>query len=44
MPIDPALRRRQVYGLLVVAAVLVLAGMSRSSWSILFPPGWWRVW
>ena len=44
MPVDPALRRRQVYGLLVVAVILLLAGVSRAPWQNLFPPGWWRIW
>ena len=44
MAYDPALRRRQVYGLLMVAVILLLAGAGRASWQILFPPGWWRIW
>ncbi len=41
---DPELRKRQIYGLLVVAVLLLLAGLGRSSMHDLFPPGWWRVW
>ena len=44
MPADPELRKRQIYGLLVVAVLLLLAGLGRSAWRDLFPPGWWRVW
>jgi hypothetical protein len=44
VPIDPEFRRRQIYGLLVVAFLLLLAGLGRSSLHDLFPPGWWRVW
>jgi hypothetical protein len=44
VPIDPELRKRQIYGLLVVAVLLLLAGLGRSSVQNLFPPGWWRVW
>ena len=42
--VDPALRKRQIYGLLIVAAVLLVAGLSRSSTHVLFAPGWWRIW
>jgi hypothetical protein len=44
MPADPELRKRQVYGLLIVAVILLLAGVARSSMRDLFPPGWWRIW
>jgi hypothetical protein len=42
--VDPEFRKRQIYGLLAVAVILLLAGLGRSSWPDLFPPGWWRVW
>jgi hypothetical protein len=29
---------------LVVAVLLLLVGLGRSSMHDLFPPGWWRVW
>ena len=44
VPADPQFRKRQVYGLLVIAVLLLLAGLGRSSVHDLFPPGWWRVW
>ena len=44
MSADPEFRKRQIYGLLVVAVILLLAGLSRSSLRDLFPPGWWRIW
>jgi hypothetical protein len=44
VPADSEFRKRQIYGLLVVAVILLLAGLSRSSLRELFPPGWWRVW
>ena len=44
VPVDPEFRKRQIYGLLVVAVILLLAGLGRSSLHDLFPPGWWRVW
>jgi hypothetical protein len=44
MPVDPELRKRQVYGLLICVVVLLLAGIGRASFHDLFPPGWWRVW
>jgi hypothetical protein len=46
--IDPALRRRQVHGLLWAATILLLAGVGRAAWhegwQSLLPPGWWRIW
>ena len=42
--IDPEFRRRQVYGLVVVAVILLIAGLSRASMQDVFPPGWWRIW
>ncbi len=44
MPADPELRKRQIYGLLVIAVLLLLAGLGRASVHDVFPPGWWRVW
>ncbi len=44
MSADPELRKRQVYGLLIVAVILLVAGVARSSMHDLFPPGWWRIW
>jgi hypothetical protein len=44
MPADLEFRKRQVYGLLIVALVLLAAGIARSSMHNLFPPGWWRLW
>jgi hypothetical protein len=41
---DPELRKRQILGMLLVAVVLLLVGLSRSSAHDLLPPGWWRVW
>jgi hypothetical protein len=44
MPVDLELRKRQVYGLLIVALVLLIAGIARSSMQDMFPSGWWRIW
>jgi hypothetical protein len=44
VPADPEFRKRQIYGLLVVAIILLLAGLGRASLTSLFPPGWWRIW
>ena len=44
MAADPELRKRQVYGLLLVAVILLVVGVARSSMNNLFPPGWWRFW
>jgi hypothetical protein len=42
--VDPEFRKRQIYGLLVVAVILLLAGLGRLSLRELFPAGWWRIW
>jgi hypothetical protein len=42
--VDPEFRRRQIYGLLLVALILLIAGLSRASMRDVFPTGWWRVW
>ena len=44
MAVDPELRKRQVYGLLIAAMILLLFGVARASMHDLFPPGWWRIW
>jgi hypothetical protein len=44
MPVDRELRKRQVYGLLIIALILLAAGVARSSVHDIFPPGWWRIW
>lgn len=44
MPADLELRKRQVYGLLILAMVLLVVGLARSSWRDVFAPGWWRLW
>jgi hypothetical protein len=44
VPADPEFRKRQIYALAVVAVILLLAGLGRSSMPYLFPPGWWRIW
>lgn len=34
--------RRQITGLLVIAAVIFAIALARSSFHGIFPPGWWR--
>lgn len=41
---SPEFRRRQVYGLLLLAMTLLIVGLARSSLRDIFPPGWWRAW
>jgi len=36
------LRRRQVIGILLVAAAILSFTLLRTRWHALFPPGWWR--
>jgi len=35
-------RRSQVYGLLLIAAVILAVALYRAQPGALFPPGWWR--
>jgi hypothetical protein len=35
-------RRSQVYGLLLIAAVILAVALLRAEPHSLFPPGWWR--
>ncbi|HVW77937.1 MAG TPA: hypothetical protein VHB45_10005 [Alloacidobacterium sp.] len=37
-------RRRQVIGLLLIAAVLLLIAVLRAPAHTIFPRGWWHVW
>jgi len=34
--------RRQISGLLIIAAIILLVALLRADWHALFPPGWWR--
>lgn len=36
------LRRRQVIGILLVAAAILVFTLLRANWHDLFPQGWWR--
>lgn len=38
------LRRRQVYGLLLVAAAILIFALLRANPHDVFPRGWWRLW
>ena len=35
-------RRRQVWGLLLIAAFILALVLLRAPAHVLFPPGWWR--
>jgi hypothetical protein len=37
-------RRRQIRGLLLLAAVILIFSLLRSGLHNVFTPGWWRVW
>jgi hypothetical protein len=37
-------RKRQIFGLLLVAAVILGITLLRASASTVFPRGWWHVW
>lgn len=38
------LRKRQVYGLLLIAATILAVALLRANLHDVFPHGWWRVW
>ncbi|MGC2162803.1 MAG: hypothetical protein WA634_12890 [Silvibacterium sp.] len=38
------LRKRQVYGLLLIAAAILAVALLRADLHDVFPQGWWRVW
>lgn len=38
------LRKRQVFGLLLIAAAILAVALFRANLHDLFPPGWWRFW
>ena len=44
LPADLELRKRQIYGLLIVAVVLLVIGLCRAPLRDVFPLGWWRAW
>jgi hypothetical protein len=38
------LRKRQVYGLLLIAVAILVIALFRANLHNIFPPGWWRFW
>jgi hypothetical protein len=38
-----AFRRNQVFGLLIVAAAILIFWLFRTNPRWIFPPGWWRL-
>lgn len=44
MPDGLELRKRQIYGLLLLALALIVAALYRAPLRDIFPPGWWRAW
>lgn len=41
-PLSASLRRRQVAGILLIAAAILVFALLRADWHGIFPPGWWR--
>jgi hypothetical protein len=37
-------RKRQIFGLLLVAAVILVIALLRAPAHSVFPHGWWHVW
>lgn len=44
LPASPEHRKRQIYGLLLIAMALLVAVLCRAPLRDIFPPGWWRAW
>lgn len=44
MQFDQELRRRQIAGLLLIAAGIVLVSIYRAGVANVFPRGWWHLW
>lgn len=38
------LRRRQAFGLLLIAAAILIVALLRTNLHDVFPRGWWRIW
>jgi hypothetical protein len=38
------LRKRQISGLLLIAAAILVVALLRADLHSVFPRGWWRVW
>jgi hypothetical protein len=38
------LRKRQAFGLLLIAAAILVVALFRANLHNIFPPGWWRFW
>jgi len=36
------LRQRQIIGILIIAAVILIVALLRVDWHGVFPRGWWR--
>jgi hypothetical protein len=41
---EQAYRKRQVFGLLLIAGVLLVIAFLRAPEHFVFPHGWWHVW
>ena len=39
---EDRLRRRQIAGILILAAAILVLAVLRARWHDLFPQGWWR--
>lgn len=42
MAASERLFRRQISGLLIIAAIVLLVALLRADWHALFPLSWWR--
>jgi len=38
------LRKRQVAGLLILLAIILIAGIYHAGLANVFPQGWWHIW
>jgi hypothetical protein len=38
------LRKKQAYGMLLIAAAILVVALARANLHDVFPHGWWRFW
>jgi len=44
MNLSTEFRKRQIFGLLIIAAAVLVIALLRAPAHTIFPHGWWHVW
>ncbi|HZU11148.1 MAG TPA: hypothetical protein VFA02_14680 [Pseudacidobacterium sp.] len=44
VPLSTEFRKRQIFGLLIIAAAVLVIALLRAPAHTIFPHGWWHVW